>query len=76
MNNDRRKELDRAIAMIEDVRSIIETAQEEEQESFDNFPEGLQQSEKGEAMEAAIDNLEQAFNSLEEVEEYIAEAKG
>lgn len=46
----------------------------EEEEAYDNMPEGLQGSEKGEAMENAIGSLEQAESGIEEATESISEA--
>jgi hypothetical protein len=37
----------------------------EEQEYFDNMPEGIQGSKKGEKAEAAIDALQEAKDTLE-----------
>lgn len=54
MNNDRRK-------VLAEAKDLIE------QESFDNLPEGLQQSERGEQMEENVSNLESSMNSLDEV---------
>lgn len=38
---------------------------EQERESFDNLPEGLQASERGEAMEENADDLEYADTDFE-----------
>ena len=40
--------------------------QEDEQDKFDNMPEGLQESERGEAMQEAIDAIETACGSLDD----------
>ena len=40
---------------------------DDEEEKFDNMPEGLQESERGEAMQEAIEQLETACDSLDEV---------
>lgn len=54
------------------IKDGIEAVLEEEQESFDNLPEGIQESERGEAMQENIDNLQTAIDSLEsEVIDYI-----
>ena len=44
------------------VRELIETVRDDEQESFDNLPESLQEGSKGEAMTENIDYLEEAIN--------------
>jgi hypothetical protein len=100
MNADRRKTLaaimDRienlnalALALNDDREAIIadlETARDEEQEAFDNLPEGLQAAERGQDMEAAISELENAlselgqldysFDSYDDVQSYIDNARG
>ena len=40
---------------------------DDEQDKFDNMPEGLQESERGEAMQEAIEQLETACENLDEV---------
>jgi hypothetical protein len=57
MNESRRKRLRVAHELITEVR-------EEEQEAFDNSPEGLQGSARGQAMEEAISNLDEAIESI------------
>lgn len=68
MNNTRRKELRKAMELLGEARAIIETMQEEEQESFDNMPEGLQVSELGEKIEENASRLEDIMGYLEEQE--------
>jgi hypothetical protein len=65
MNNDRRKEISIAAALIERAKDILEDAANAEQEAFDNMPESLQQGEKGEAMEETIGVLQEAQTGLE-----------
>lgn len=68
MNKQRRKDLQKALELIAEARSIIETAQEEEQESFDNLPESIQYGEQGERMQENADNLEEIVSYLEDQE--------
>ena len=67
MNNERRKVIAEIIKMAEemagrlsDIASQIESLKDEEKEAFDNMPESLQQSERGQVSEAAIASLEDA----------------
>lgn len=46
----------------------MEELWEEEQESFDNLPEGLQEGERGEQMQENIDALEEFLDNLEETD--------
>ena len=59
-----------------DIQNDIECISEDEQEAFDNLPESLQYSERGDNMQEAIDNLDYALSSLEEVIDYLTEAQG
>ena len=83
MNKERRKRLERLIAQldiireeIEEVRDEIFYIQEEEQESYDNMPESIQESDKGCTMQENIDELEEAYqidleDSIYEMQEYL-----
>lgn len=66
MNNTRRKLLQSIINKLNDCSLELESIKDEEQEAFDNFPEGLQVSERGEAMENAIGEMESAISSIED----------
>lgn len=64
MNTNRRKDIAKAIALIQEAMSIIDCAAEEEREAYDNLPEGIQYSERGERMEEAAEALESASCEL------------
>ena len=66
MNNKTRKELEKVVSIINDLKEIITTIIDEEQTKFDNLPEGLQQSENGSKLEEAAATLEEVINSLDE----------
>ena len=59
--------------MLEEAQEIIEWARDDEQEAFDNLPEGLQVSERGERMEENVDNLDNAASGFEDIIDYINE---
>lgn len=72
MNKARRKQLEDLIEQLGTIKDSIEAVMSEEQEAFDNMPEGIQSSERGETMMENIDNLQTAIDSLEsEVIDYI-----
>ena len=73
MNAKQRKKLQGYVDSLDEIRSNIETMMEEEQDKLYNMPESLQESERGEAMQEAIDNLESAESSLEEAIDYLNE---
>lgn len=67
MNADRRARIAALQDKLIGMQTEIETLRDEEQEAFDNMPESLQQSDKGEKAQAAIEALEEAINSVDEV---------
>lgn len=76
MNNPRRKKIKNIIELLDEIYDLINDVLEEEQDCYDNLPESLQFASKGEAMQEAIDNLEEAQNMVQEVCDYLEEAKG
>ena len=46
--------------------SVIEDSLNDEQDYFDNMPEGIQNSEKGEMAQEAIDKLQEAVDLVNE----------
>lgn len=67
MNKARRKAIEDVIEQLELQRSLIDSLQEEEAEAFDNLPESIQYSERGELMEENANDLESASSDLEDV---------
>lgn len=68
MNKPRRKELEKALALIAQAREIIEQCRDEEQEAFDNLPESIQDGMQGEKMSDMIDILDSACDDLDSIE--------
>lgn len=75
MNKQRRKDIDSIIERLheikstfEDVLTDVEGVRDEEQESYDNMPEGLQQTERGEIAQEAIDKLDEVYSALEDLD--------
>jgi len=60
MNQARRREIEVVISQLDDIIT-------NEQEAYDNMPESIQESEKGETMEAGLDSLQEAVETLGEV---------
>ena len=67
MNKQRRKILMEVIESLEEAQASIEEIKDEESEAYDNMPESLQYSEKGELMYQNVDELETASSDLETV---------
>ena len=56
MNKERRQKISKIIERLEDIAAELEALADEERDAFDNLPEAIQYSERGEAMEAAADD--------------------
>lgn len=73
MNAEQRKELEQVIAWLTNAGAAVAVISDDEQEKFDNLPEGLQDSEQGQAIEQTanqLDNIHSEINSLiERIEE-------
>ena len=80
MNNARRRRISELKTQIDFANNYIKEASKklssilsEEQDAFDNMPEGLQSSYRGMCSEDAIDNMEEASDKLDEVIELLAD---
>ena len=73
MNKQRRKYISTALVYLENAMDIIETAKNEEEEAFENLPEGIQCSERGEAMEEGLYTLGEIYDSIESAHTQITE---
>ena len=76
MNKQRRKNLMEVIDALENCSLDIECLLDEEQDSYDSIPESLQESERGQLMENAIDCLDSARGSISDAIESIEDAIG
>lgn len=76
MNKVRRKKLAEALELLEKAQAIIEEAHDEEEEAFDNLPESLQASERGETMQDYIDRLEEVGDGIQESIDEIGDIVG
>lgn len=65
MNKQRRKLISKNISLLESIKSDIEDILSDEEFAFDNMPENLQGSLRGEESETAIDLLSSAIDDLE-----------
>lgn len=75
MNKARRKQLADIAASLEELKDRLVLLEEEEQDAFDNLPEGLQQAEKGQAMELAAQQIATAADAITEAIEALVEAQ-
>ncbi len=74
MNAQRRKEIDAIAERARELKADLEIITDAEREAFENMPESLQDGERGEKMQEAIDTLETADGNFDEMIENLAEA--
>lgn len=65
MNNVRRKALNAIISELEDIQSRLEAINDEENEAYDNMPDSIQESERGEQSYNAMNSMSDALSSIE-----------
>ena len=73
MNNKRRAEIRKIHMALETILVDIERVKGEEELAYDNMPENLQYSDRGEASQEAIDCLEEVYNNMEEIIDLLEE---
>lgn len=74
MNNKRREKLRDAIALLDRAAMIVEIVCDAEDDCVERVPENLQGSNRYEAMENALDNLNRAMEQLDEAKESLSAA--
>ena len=74
MNNERRKRITALTNQLTEIKEEIEALQQEEQDAYDNMPEGIQQSERGDNSEAALGDLEEAAEHCQSAAEALETA--
>lgn len=67
MNKDRRKQLKNAIDKLQDVVYLLNDVKDDEDFAFNNLPEGLQCSMRGQDMEENINELEESVDAIGDV---------
>lgn len=75
MNKAGRAHIAQQLEALEQIKAEIEGAASEEREKYDNMPESLQNGDRGQAisnnadaLDAAVSSIEEAINSLGEIE--------
>lgn len=56
-----------------DLQTALEELKDEEQECYDNLPESLQDSERGEAMTEAVDIMDVVYDNIQEAIDNLSE---
>lgn len=65
MNSYRRNKLHRAVNALDEAYYIVSAVSEEEETAYDNLPESLQESEKGETMQENYEELADIYDEIE-----------
>ena len=76
MNAHDRQELDRIVGVLREAHSDLQSLADAEQEKFDNMPEGLQQSDRGQKIEESADSLSDAAGDLDAVVDAVEQVSG
>lgn len=74
MNNQRRKEIDAVLNELADLRSRVDAIRDEESDVYENMPESLKSSGRGEKAEAAVSRLDDALSAFDEIDSALNEA--
>lgn len=74
MNKARRNELNKIIEELNAINDRLQAITDEEDEIFEAIPENLKSSDRAIASETALENLNDAWDSLDSVIEYITSA--
>jgi phage host-nuclease inhibitor protein Gam len=76
MNKQRRTSIAKIAASLDNLRAEIETLMEEEQDYYDNMPESLQESERGQIADEAIGFLQSAIDCFDDIIDNLSSASG
>jgi hypothetical protein len=66
MNKARRISITKIADSLQALKSDVESIQSEEQDAYDNLPESIQDGERGDRMQEAIGNLDDALTLIDE----------
>ncbi len=66
MNKARRISITKIADSLQALKSDVESIQCEEQDAYDNLPESIQDGERGDRMQDAIGNLDDALTLIDE----------
>lgn len=71
MNQSRRNQLRDIQQQLQDIYERLDILCNEEQEAYDNMPESIQDSARGDAAQSAIDTLESVRDQVQEAADEI-----
>ena len=73
MNRQRRKSLQKVINTLEEQRDELQRLAEEEQESYENLPDNLNDTEKAVEMQENAEGLEESQSDIDDIIERLYE---
>ena len=73
MNKQRRKEIEKIVNELQELMERLQDLAEQEQEAYDNLPESIQESERGEAISDCAYELDDATTDVEAVMDKLQE---
>lgn len=73
MNKTRRDQLRKVIQKVEDIIKVVENILYDEQDAYDNIPDSLKESDRGNESIEAQGNMEAAIEALEQASAYLEE---
>ena len=67
MNKEKRSRLSNANDLIKEAVSVISSVRDDEDDSFNNLSDGLQNTQRGMDMQDAVEQMDGIIDALEEV---------
>lgn len=67
MNKEKRSRLSNANDLIKEAVSVISSVRDDEEDSFNNLSDGLQNTQRGMDMQDAVEQMDGIIDALEEV---------
>ena len=71
MNRERRQQLLDVASSLADAMDQLSEIRDEEQEAYDNMPEGLQNGIRGQSMQDAVDTMDEWASEIETIKDAI-----
>lgn len=75
MNKERRSRIEEAALLLDQAREIVNEVKGKEEEAFENMPESLKGSERGERMEEICETLDSVLDSIDEAASSLDECR-
>ena len=76
MNRERRKEIEEIRGKLGKLWDRLDAVRTEEEEAYDNLPQSIQDSERGETMLTGLQACEDALDRIDDAKDALAEALG